>query len=212
VSPLATRAALTSLLALAVACGGESTDSGSTDASARAKSDHVAVVGDSISEQSAEQIEQVLGAENDVRIEARIGRTFESSQDEADAVAAESPEIVIIELGTNDVWTEQPLDAVSGEIEEMLDKFSDACVIMVTVNEHTRNARSLDGTLFDNAHAHELNEEIRESTTRIVDWNAEANTDPGRYLDAGTVHPTPAGRSLLATLMDQAVETCPSDI
>jgi len=191
------------LVAIVVACGGEqSADSSSPLA------DRVVVIGDSISEQSADAITEALADTSDVVVLARIGRTFETSQFSIDVASAENPSVVVVELGTNDVWTETPLPDVVEDLDQLVTKFPNACLVMVTVNEQTKNARSLDGTIYDNERAQELNDVLVARADQVVDWNAEANTDPGRYLDSGTIHPTEEGRRLLASLMARASSAC----
>jgi hypothetical protein len=168
----------------------------------------VVVLGDSISDFSRSEIVDAFGGEAQVEVLARVGGTFESSQAAADEVAASDPRVVVVELGTNDVWSRRPLGEVTEEADELLAKFPESCVVIVTLNEQAVEARSLAGVLYDNQAATALNDELRRRADELVDWSQAANRDRASYLDQGTIHPTPSGRALLAGLMKDAADRC----
>lgn len=168
----------------------------------------VALLGDSISYGAVDEIHAALDPTHQVRIHAVTGITFAGSQERAVEFGATDPDVVVVELGTNDVWTNVPLATITMDLTTLLGEFPAACVVMSTVNEHTQNAVSGDGIVYDNAAAHDLNEVIRAQATNLVEWDVAANADAARYLDAGTIHPTPDGEALLAALVQEQVEAC----
>jgi hypothetical protein len=169
----------------------------------------IVVVGDSITALSTDAITAELSDGSEVTVLAAVGKTFESSQPNADLAASEDPSVAVIALGTNDVWRTRPIDDIQRSMDEMLAKFDGACVIMVNLNENARDAISLDGTRYDNDVARQVNALMRERVERIVDWNGAANADRARYLDRGSIHPTEAGADLLASMMGESAATCP---
>jgi lysophospholipase L1-like esterase len=166
------------------------------------------VLGDSISEFSRAEIVDALGGDGQVDVLAQVGRTFNTSQGAADSVADQRPSVVVVELGTNDVWSGTPLEEVTRELDAMLAKFPSSCIVVVTLNEAAVDARSLVGRLYDNAAAMALNAELRERADEVVEWSQAANADRITYLDQGTIHPTERGRQLLADLMKAAADRC----
>lgn len=179
------------------------------DYTGAAGSPRVAVMGDSITSLSSPSLHEALDVDHRTRIMAATGITFAGSRYAAADLGATDPDVVVVALGTNDVWNEVPLPTILADMDQVLSDFPAACVVMTTVNEHTVGARSGAGVLFDNAVAHQLNGQIRSRPVRLADWDAAANADPDVYLDAGTIHPTETGQRLWASVVAAAVATCP---
>lgn len=169
----------------------------------RANGPKVAVIGDSITKLTDPYIHDVLDRDYAVSVRGIDGATTEAMQPYADAyaagVAGGPPDVVVINLGTNDSWNNlAPLVTVL-QLLTMHAKFPNACTVSVTLNTHT-NIPAMD-----RYHA-ELNQGIR-LHPRVVDWDAlVAEHTPSITYDG--VHPTEQGRALLAQAIGEQVDSC----
>jgi hypothetical protein len=174
----------------------------------------VALIGDSITEQSAEVLADRLAARWDLVIDGRSGFTLAEQLPAARALAEWEPTQVVINLGSNDVARVSRVD-VQARLAEMVALFPTArCIHLVTVN---------DGIVWSGrsyaAGAAAVNEAVAaiaagSSRVGVIDWSAavaeaEAAGPPGAPVLADTVHPTPIGRQLLGELYEEALSACP---
>jgi len=194
-------AALTAILLLA-SCVLEEEYTGNLDGP------RVAVIGDSITYFSVDELHDALDPDVAVRVAAAIGATFERGRDPALVLGPTEPDVAVVMLGTNDVWRGLTLAKTTADMEALLAEFTGACIVMATLNENTVDAVAADGALYDNVAASATNEVIRARADRVVEWDASANADAVRYLDGGTIHPTDEGSQLLASLVAEQVASC----
>lgn len=176
---------------------------------------HLALVGDSITDQTRATFDDELGDDWLIEIDAVPGLRIAEQQAALEDLVAEEPDAIVVNLGTNDVLNGHPLEASFEDMAAMLDAASQVpCSFTVTVNEHIFQLGRDDGW---NDASIALNVEMRamaeERGVGIIDWSAEV----GRQLEAGepdgpvttdTVHPTDLGQDLLIGLYEDALDTC----
>jgi lysophospholipase L1-like esterase len=201
---------LLSALALALVAAGCIHE---TEYSGNPGGQHVVVIGDSITNNSAAQLHEALDGDHQVKLSGIIGATIADQQIHADEYAATEPlpAVVVVDLGTNDAWQAVPTETSATEIDTMIGKFPDACIVLTTVNEHVGPPSvkpTKDGRLYSNELAAALNVELRAKADVVIEWDAQVNIDPGLYLKPDTIHPTPEGAALLGELIDDAIGAC----
>lgn len=176
--------------------------------------DDVALVGDSITEQAEETLLTSLRPPYHVRISGRGGYRIEEMEPYAIELATGKPEQVVINLGTNDVLRDWPLDKSVAALNRMVTKFKDTrCVHLVTISEHILIAE--DPAIKDRAVA--LNAEIRKLAQSrnydVIDWSGlvagyVAQGEPEGSISGDTVHPSELGQKKLAELYREGLARC----
>jgi lysophospholipase L1-like esterase len=162
----------------------------------------VAVLGDSITFQSQAAIRTALASVDDLTVIGRSGLTIEGLLPDARDVARTMPDVVVIDLGTNDalkgVTTSRSID----RFDAMLDLFPRAVCILVTVNTRL-------GDTDDITRARAINAYIEGTGRPVVDWDgtlAAALADDGSEpMLIDLVHPSTHGQAVLAGLIGGAV-------
>lgn len=175
--------------------------------------DDVALVGDSITEQSEATFHATLEPEYHLRVRGRGGYRIEEMEPYAIELATAKPEQVIINLGTNDVLDDWPVDKAVTALNRMIKDFAGArCLHLVTINESFYNEKLPDL----GQRAAVFNLELRRIATAnridVIDWSAAVIAD-GTDNSAGpitsdTVHPTERGRKVLSDLYRTALDKC----
>lgn len=148
-------------------------------------------------------------------LRADNGATSQDMLEVVEAMPERGFELVILNLGTNDVGEGRPPEDFVSSVRRLLDEVDGAeCVYLTTINEQVVSFD--DETL--PARTRILNDRIRalaeeRDRVRLIDWNGAVR----EYLDRGepdgsllsdTVHPTPVGQRLLLDLYVEAVERC----
>ena len=176
---------------------------------------HVAIVGDSITEQGEAVLNEVLGSRWPLEIDGRSGYTIVEQQPAATALADRDPTQVIVNLGTNDVWHGGDLTTSASDLATLVATFAGAtCIHLVTINESmVPNGISLG------ARAAEVNQAIRDLAARdprihLIDWSAAVAADqsgPQPYgpIVGDSIHPTKRGQLVLAQLYADSLAACP---
>jgi lysophospholipase L1-like esterase len=163
----------------------------------------VAAIGDSITRMVDGDIHNVLDGDYAVSVRGIDGATTAEMQPYADAyaagVAGGKPDIVVMNLGTNDSFRGLSLFAAALQLLAMDAKFPDACTVSVTLNTHTFAA------VMNEYHA-ELNKGIRQHP-HVVDWDAIVATSRVPLTYDG-IHPTDQGRVMLAQAIRAQVDSC----
>lgn len=162
----------------------------------------VAVLGDSITYMSAEQIRDALPSYA-VQIDATIGEQIDGqagnppnsflSRDIANVIASK-PAVVVVNLGTN-----QGNGDLVNKYGRLVAQLRPACVIGVTVQDTYDPAKWAE----DPAPVRDLNAALPSLVDVVADWNAVA--DP--YVN-GDVHPNAEGSRVLAQLYADAIPKC----
>lgn len=162
----------------------------------------IVIIGDSIS--FGAQEEYPLAMPNDeVEVIATPGIRLGPQRLEIDRAVAEEPDVLVIQLGTNDVPVFEPpfLD----EIDDVLDETDDLpCVLWVNVfvSKFATNAETVNEHLEDAADDHD--------NLQIVDWFTLANDDRS-LLSPDGLHPNEAGQGVLALAVAASAARCDDD-
>jgi lysophospholipase L1-like esterase len=175
----------------------------------------VAVIGDSITWQSAGSINNELGDQWRLDVRGVPGATIAEMVETAAAMASRSPQQVVVNLGTNDVARAVPPEQSAADLERLLDQFSGTpCIHLVTVHNNIFDFG--EGFISERAQATNLalgDVAVRRGVN-VIDWNlvlAERLAVPGSPgLLSDTVHPTPAGVEVLVDMYGDALTRgCP---
>lgn len=181
------------------------------------KGDSVAVLGDSITTLDQADLQSQLGGDYRLTISGNFGRTVEQVVPEAKVVSSRNHDQVIINLGTNDVIGDLPIDTSMATLAEEIAMFDSAkCIHLVNINEHmvdlrdgaslTKQAEAFNAALQDLAH--------RENRVSIIDWNSVAKdtlndkSPPTSTLTKDSIHPTAEGNKKLNELYAEALGGC----
>jgi hypothetical protein len=173
----------------------------------------LALLGDSISEQSSEELSAAAARHGlRARVDATAGFMTREKQEGAAAVAADHPTIAVMALGTNDAvcmltntlfagscrypgFTTADMDADLGTMAETLDS-SGACVVGVNAFFGEEVGARLDTLLADGV------------LDGIVDWRSIVTTDESLRAD-GIGHLTARGEQVYAeTVVTEALRIC----
>ncbi len=193
------------------AVSGPSTSSPATSASsttaatadlARAKLaalGRVVVIGDSITYISAAAIKKKLAAVKDLTVDGRFGFTIEQQMPDAGLLAMTKPDVVVINLGTNDADLGLSKTDSAQQMDSMLELFPLATRAVVTVNTHF-------GTDDCRLRAQAINDHIRSRGVTVIDWDAAMGDEiaaglPDGPMTTDTIHPTVLGQRILAGLI-----------
>lgn len=193
---------LSALVAVAFAGGpsaGESALARRSDSEPIAR---VVVLGDSITYLSEAAIHAALDPAYTVEVNGIPGIEVAGQQSSALEYAQTQPDVVIVNLGTNDVGARRDPSDVISDLGAMASEFDPtSCVVLVTL---TTRVPSDD---FEQRAA-AVNQWIR-SQQHVADWDsALATTDPPTQLTTDTVHPSVEGQSVMAELIQQQVDAC----
>jgi lysophospholipase L1-like esterase len=175
----------------------------------------VVLVGDSITEQTADTFESHLGDRYHLTTTGRPGFRTEQLLADVPDLADADPTQVVVNLGTNDMtqgWAPADTEAV---LERLAGSFPTArCVHVVTVNDRMVNP---DPTLVPRVQ--DLNARIRALAGRhgwdVVPWDQlvddyDNGAQPFGPITWDSVHPTQLGKDVLADAYDRALKTCPA--
>ncbi len=113
------------------------------------------------------------------------------------AQAATYPFAELVELGTNDAYSNNPswYTDFTNEVAAVQDQ---RCVIFLTVSSRAGPlASSINAAIFYATVAH--------FNFHAIDWGDIAATNPA-WIGPDGIHPTPAGSTEMATLMHEAVQ------
>jgi len=178
----------------------------------------LAVVGDSITVVSKAALDEELGPDHDVKVIAALGVTVEQMQDEAASLAADRPDQAVIELGSNDVLLDLPIDRAAAQLEQMVATFRGAGTRCVHIVDVSTRMRRNDG-VWTGDRAEQLNAMTAElaatdDAIEIIGWNEAvvAAEEQGEGLVSDTVHPKGDGARVLAVLVAESLDRgCPTD-
>jgi hypothetical protein len=181
-----------------------------------ATGERLAVIGDSITQMSHDEIHRQLDGAYHVSVDGRPGFTI-SEQLPVAAVYSQQhpvPGVIVVNLGTNDAVLGTTLADATRDLADITANFPTArCVVLTTVNANTMGV-----TFNDWANAFNFWAIFAMAGTddriRIADWNTSVHTyyedgQPQGDLTYDLVHPTPIGQERLADLTKTAIDTCP---
>jgi len=118
-----------------------------------------------------------------------------------DEYAEDQPDVVVLALGTNDVW-QQTLGVASFEREwhHATRAFPEACLVGVTVTETDR------AWLYDPVEARQINRVIRRTVDVVADWSRQGESE--HLTGADSIHLTEAGQRRFAEMVMASTERC----
>ena len=177
-----------------------------------------ALIGDSITDQARSAFRAELGDDHDLDIRAVGGLRTDQLVGPTAEAAARHPDAAVVNLGTNDVFQDHPLDASMASMDELLGLLDGVpCSFVVTVNESMASGAGDDVA----GRAAAFNDGLRQVAVahgvEVIDWAAFVEA----YLAAGqpegdltfdTIHPTEVGQRLLIQLYDDALAGCDPDV
>ncbi len=181
--------------------------------------DSVAILGDSITALGYGSLEESLGDTYGLAITGNFGMTVEEVLPEARRLASERVnDQVIINLGSNDVLQDLPVEESMAALGEMVALYPDArCIHLVDINEHmviesTGESRTDQAVAFNAAL-----EEFSDSDDRlgVISWNDIASEElndedpPWSTLTTDSIHPTDQGNDEIDELYERALRRCP---
>lgn len=169
----------------------------------------VAVVGDSITFGADGALHAALDDVVDLHVEGVSGATTAQMLPASRQLAELDPDVVVINLGTNDAVTPGSSASTEDDLREHLAAFPDAsCRYLVTLTEEPSMVGYAETTADTNRRIRDLDDEL--DATDVVDWQAALAADAaegspdGDYL-SDDVHPTPVGQAVLVEMIADAV-------
>ncbi len=176
--------------------------------------DSVAVLGDSITVDTADTMRARLGDSYDLAIDAVAGLTTTEQIAGADRLAARAvpADQLVVNLGTNDVSFDVPLAESRRSLETIIGRFGDArCIHLVTITDKARD----EDPVVAWTEAVRFNEMLRtlagDPRVRFVEWAAvlDANdVDGSGSLLNDRVHPNEAGQVALSDAVGESLAGC----
>jgi len=176
--------------------------------------DDISLVGDSITEQSESVLHQVLDPTYKVRVRGRGGYRIAEMEPYAIELATTKPEQVVINLGTNDVLTNWPVDKATAAMNRMVTTFKGArCVYIVTITEGMVSEKDPNQAARATVFNLELRRIAQSHNVKVIDWAKLLRDDalagsPNGSLTTDSVHPSDEGRRRLAELYKSALDAC----
>ena len=177
----------------------------------------VAIVGDSITAFDQTALNEQLGGDFELVITGNYGKTVDQVMPEAEVVAQRDYDQVIINLGTNDVLQDLPVDQSMAALRQMIELFGDArCIHLVNINEHMLEPLSKESTTAAAQRFNAAQQQVVDADDQlsVLDWNAVAagslndEDPPWSTLTEDSVHPTPEGNTRLNDLYRDALDRC----
>ncbi len=169
----------------------------------------VAVVGDSITFGAAAALHSALDDVVDLHVEGVSGATTAQMLPASQQLSGLEPDVVVINLGTNDAVTPGSSASTEDGLRAHLAAFPDAsCRHLVTLTEEPSMAGYAETTAETNRRIRALDDEL--DATDVIDWqaalaaDAAAGSPDGDYL-SDDVHPTPVGQAVLVSMIADAV-------
>jgi lysophospholipase L1-like esterase len=177
----------------------------------------VLLAGDSITEQGAGALAGAIDGTfgvggHDVAIVARSGATAGEMEPEVVAAAAEAPDQVVINLGTNDAVRTATVPEGLAAVERMAASFPSArCVHLVTLSE---SVVAFEDPVGPGQRAADMNRGLTDLAQRngyrLIRWDqiAAEGVASGQPLTLDSIHPDGAGQARLADAYREAIEGC----
>ena len=193
----------------ATTTSGPTDPGGVIDPAYRGEGPTVAVLGDSLTYISRDELRADL-AQYSLRIAAWLGEGFDGGPfsdtfgderlmlDLAPKFATDAPDVLVLALGTNDAWNpSRSLPDALAVMQRIVSTFPDSCLVGVTIPQ--------DLTIpdYDNQRGRAINSAMRGWADVVADWRPTP-----QMLAPDGVHPTGAGIPARAKLVGDAVRRC----
>ncbi len=179
----------------------------------------VAMVGDSITFAAKPLIDDRLVAANRRHsVTGVLGWTTATAQPLFDGYAATTPDVFVLDLGTNDLSDiaiglrgdpATALTALQSRVTAAVGQFPGACVVVSTVSAHRSSAWGPPYAAYNDAAA-AFNTWVRATFPHVLDWEVavQASLTAGSTILMDEVHPNYQGAVVLADLVVQQVDAC----
>ncbi len=169
----------------------------------------VVVVGDSITFGAEAALHAALDDETDLHVEGVSGATTAQMLPASTDMSRLDPDLVVINLGTNDATTPASSAATEEDLRDHLAEFPSAsCRFLVTITEQPTIPGYAATAADTNARIRRLDDEL--DATDVIDWQAAladddaAGSPDGPFL-SDDVHPTPGGQAVLVDMIADAL-------
>jgi lysophospholipase L1-like esterase len=184
-------------LILFAGCSSSDSSTANTQTSVNAVLPAVNIIGDSITAKSKDKITL---DDFDLFIYAVFGISIEEQLPAIEAAIARSPNVLVIQLGGNDMGHWGP--SIVAEVNQILDDAADLdCVRWVNLGGAIPNLAEMNNLLADQAASRD--------NFAVIDW-AQAAADHPEWLELDGVHPSdPDGEVGFAALVAESVRACP---
>ena len=176
--------------------------------------DSVSLLGDSIFAGAEATLRQTLGDRWNVRLDAVSGLTTADQIQGAERLAGRAvpADHLVVNLGTNDVFREVPLEESRRSLDEILAKFDSVrCIHLVTVTDKLRPDRATEVIPSAVAFNAMLRGFATDPRVRIIEWAQvlDANdADAAGPLLADQVHPNERGNVVLGDAVATSLAGC----
>jgi lysophospholipase L1-like esterase len=201
--------ALLTTLAAGPACGEADEATAVVEAQDEPPTPVVAIVGDSITAGAAGTLHDALDDDTDLHVRGTSGALTSQMLDDSAELAEREPDVVVVNLGTNDATTPGSSDVTEAALRDHLDLFEAAsCRYLVTITEEPDLAGYAETAAATNRRIRALAEEV--DRVEVIDWQAtlaaeRAEDPPEGPLLSDDIHPTPRGNDVLVATIAEAV-------
>lgn len=184
----------------------------------------VGVLGDSLTDNIRTHLHTRLDANYAVSVTGIRGAKINTLVPAAEELAATNPEIVVINLGTNDAWNDLPVEESIASYDSIVDMFPNSCLVLVTIIDTTSGIPP--SAPYHPEVALQLNAHFRSLQTSknavIADWESTligheleytfSQTIPKVYIYPDGIHQSDLGMEVMADLVAAGVNECEARI
>jgi lysophospholipase L1-like esterase len=184
----------------------------------------VGVLGDSLTDNIRTHLHTRLDANYAVSVTGIRGAKINTLVPAAEELAATNPEIVVINLGTNDAWNDLPVEQSIASYDSIVDMFPSSCLVLVTIIDTTTGIPPAPP--YNPEIAARFNEQFRSMQSSknavIADWEAAligheeeytfSKTIPKVYIYPDGIHQSDLGMEVMADLVTAGVNDCEARI
>jgi hypothetical protein len=186
------------VLVAAVACENDSAYSGSSGPK-------VAILGDDVLAAAASTVHTTLDPTNQVRLAAFEGSASSQFESTASTYGATAPQVVVLEVGTNDVLKGVDPATALANISTLFGDFPGACRVAVNVN------LQITDPSFSVPAATTINNGLSARSDFVIDWNGRVAADVNGMTGSDPhIRPTASGQQVLANQIQTAIQRCGS--
>lgn len=184
----------------------------------------VGVLGDSLTDNIRGHLHTRLDANYAVSVTGIRGAKINTLVPAAEELAPTNPEIVVLNLGTNDAWNDLPVEESIASYDSIVDMFPNSCLVLVTIIDTTTGIPPAPP--YNSTIAAQLNEHFRSLQTSrnavIADWESTligheleytfSQTIPKLYIYPDGIHQSDLGMEVMADLVAGGVNECEARI
>jgi lysophospholipase L1-like esterase len=171
------------------------------------------IIGDSITGLTAKVVEKRFSTSFEVTTNAKWGARVDEQLQAAELLAATEPDVVIINLGSNDALQDWPIEDTRAALLKMLALFKNAdCVRFTTIstsmNQESKPHKASAETINVALQAIALAQRKRPQAG-LVEWDSRIQSQGVAALTSDTIHPNDAGALQLVDAYADSLASCP---